>query len=1082
MPVQLRLKDLHNACQSEDPELAAMIVALAVQGDPEPETPIREGAPTFEKFIAEIRSPEFRQKPKEDQARYRTEQMAALESPDAEVPLSDRLRLHEIIQALWENNGPFARNCLLDVIADIRLTYGPWRALKNIAKQAEQKNDTEILGALAARFDMAYADANHDIGVNTLGYMCRRLWRYLRYLGQSFPVGYADSASDFLARYTDNTVWKNTWVANHILFHNTGKYSRRRFICYQTSPADMLKNRAYPKLWQRSFRPLLSLLEQAQSRRVQNFAVAALKKDFRAQIRDIEPFWVARLISGGQEITDEFVIWLLSNVPRFEQSALKDLGLHEPVLKLFDSGCSKARIYAAEYARVHARDLPVDDLVRLLNNKESAVRNLAKDLIRERDPRKDVGLDAWGLLLETEYGHEFAAKMLSKHFTARDLTPEWFKERILSGRQKTFDFAVRVLPQVHSHGKLGTGFFCDILHELEKTPDILSPNIAGFAFNELARFDSNKLDPGFLRRVFIHPEFNGFIRFWIEEGRLAPATLGVDYFKTLSYHPDWDKSKWVADLKKSGLEWTKDLHFNEEIAEFSMGLLKDVRVFSANELGFDWLMQLAGRSESRYHKFAVSVMVRSFVPADFAETDASPEKETAPAETAGEVTTDFLKASFLFTGKLATMTRKQAQEKVTKANGKNASGVTANLDYLVIGDEGSSLYGQGRKGSKQIKAEQLIEKGADIRIISETAFLKMLAGKQVEVSGDAQVKGCERLWNMVTALGEDEDLFRQFAITYILGHHPGICLAETDRPVDPGAEIPEAFLEINRIMPLFSDQRKSLRNFALKLAQWEFARWSPESSDLVRLCNVPNEEVRQFTVRALTADDIPEHRRYRVDAGKLGTDAVIQFCESSYADIRQLGMALIRRHPEYQEPEALFSLTESPDRQIRAFAVRNLWMLYRDKGITPHWLPKQEPTTEPPAKKKKQEKKKQETPALAGPMKKPELLPASHERIKDLLRRILFEISPGRFEKAGAVIPEDLPRLSPLSSRKAKLSLVETLRDLSIENMELAEAVFPILHEFMQSKGPSEQAACLVAVVRIQRTYPHLAGGTINII
>ncbi|MCP4107734.1 MAG: hypothetical protein GY749_19680, partial [Desulfobacteraceae bacterium] len=863
-----------------------------------------------------------------------------------------------------------------------------------------------------------------------------------------------------------------------------GKYSRTRFICHKTSTADMLKNRAYPKLWQRSFRPLLSLLEKAQSRHIRSFAVAALKKDFKAAIRDIEPLWIARLISAGQEITDEFVIWLLSNVPRFEQSALKDLGLHEHVLKLFDSGSAKARVYAAEYSRVHARDLPVNDLIRLLNNWEMTVRKLAENLIRERDPRKDVGLDAWGLLLETDYGYDIAVRMLIKHFTARDLTPEWFKERILSGQQKTFDFAVRHLPKVHTHGKLGTGFFCDILHELEKMSDPPS-GVVRFAFNELAKFDVNKLDRNFLHRVFIHPDFNGFIRFWIEEGRLAPATLGVDYFKTLAYHSDWDKSNWVADLKKSGLEWTKDLCFDEDIAEFSMNLLKDVRLFSANELGFEWLMQLTGRSESRYHKFAVSVMVRSFVPADFAETDAPPEKETSAPETAEEVTIDFLKASFLFTGKLATMTRKEAQEKVTMANGKNASGVTAKLDCLVIGDEGSSLYGQGRKGSKQLKAEQFIEKGAPTKIISETAFLKMLAGKQAEVSDDAQVKGCERLWGMVTAPGGDEDLFRQFAVAYILSHHPGICLAETDRPVDPGAEIPEAFLEVGRLMPLFSDQRRSLRNFALKLAKWEFARWSPDAADLVRLCSVRYEEVRQFTAKALTADDAPEHRKYRIDAGKLGTDAVIRFCESSYADIRQLGMALIQRHPEYQEPEALFSLTESPDRQIRAFAVRNLWILYRDKGITPHWVPKQEPAAEPPAKKKKQEKKKQEISALAGQMKKPEVLPASHERIKDLLRRILFEISPGRFEKTGTAILEDLPRLSPLSARKAKLSLVETLRDLSVEDMELAEAVFPVLREFMQSKGPSEQAACLVAVVRIQKAYPHMAekyGRTVNII
>src|SRR5438477_162737 len=78
----------------------------------------------------------------------------------------------------------------------------------------------------------------------------------------------------------------------------------------------------------------------------------------------------------------------------------------------------------------------------------------------------------------------------------------------------------------------------------------------------------------------------------------------------------------------------------------------------------------------------------------------------APAVTA-PTTVDLKKASFLFTGKLGTMTREEAETKVKGANGTVAGSVTKNLHYLVIGDEGSPLYGQGKKGSKQVKAEQL---------------------------------------------------------------------------------------------------------------------------------------------------------------------------------------------------------------------------------------------------------------------------------------------------------------------------------------------------------------------------------------
>src|SRR5207244_1106182 len=118
---------------------------------------------------------------------------------DAEVSLPDRLRLHEIILALWQDDSVFARTCLLKVIVGVPLVYGPWRALKRIFKEAEAKGDTEVYGALAARFDMARASGRHGVSAATLTYLVRRAWRYLRRTGVSLPVAYADTAADVLA-------------------------------------------------------------------------------------------------------------------------------------------------------------------------------------------------------------------------------------------------------------------------------------------------------------------------------------------------------------------------------------------------------------------------------------------------------------------------------------------------------------------------------------------------------------------------------------------------------------------------------------------------------------------------------------------------------------------------------------------------------------------------------------------------------------------------------------------------------------------------------------------------------------------
>jgi hypothetical protein len=48
------------------------------------------------------------------------------------------------------------------------------------------------------------------------------------------------------------------------------------------------------------------------------------------------------------------------------------------------------------------------------------------------------------------------------------------------------------------------------------------------------------------------------------------------------------------------------------------------------------------------------------------------------------------------------------------------------------------------------------------------------------------------------------------------------------------------------------------------------------------------------------------------------------------------------------------------------------------------------------------------------------------------------------------------------------------MRDLALEEANFARGVLPLLEEFMTSRGPSEQAACLVAVTRIRHAHPEL--------
>lgn len=86
--------------------------------------------------------------------------------------------------------------------------------------------------------------------------------------------------------------------------------------------------------------------------------------------------------------------------------------------------------------------------------------------------------------------------------------------------------------------------------------------------------------------------------------------------------------------------------------------------------------------------------------------------------------------SVVFTGKMAQMDRKTAQKKVISLGGKAPANVTKELDYLVIGDLGSPLLGEGKKSGKHDKADKLIAKGAKIRILGEADFWQMIASNK----------------------------------------------------------------------------------------------------------------------------------------------------------------------------------------------------------------------------------------------------------------------------------------------------------------------------------------------------------------
>jgi hypothetical protein len=1075
------------AHEARDPQFVLLFSQFVTQPAPGPDGRALHGdseaggETTFDEWLDYLKSSEFRQKSRADQMAARVKKFKEVEDPNAEVKPPDRLKAHEIIDALWRSTHPLDRDALLRVIAEVPLVYGPWRALKTIFKEAEAKNDTEVYGALAARFDEELSrDVGHgQVSSATLSYLARRAWRYLRRVALQMPAIYADVAVDVLLRYTDQTNWCATWVLNHIFYHETKAYGRSGFRVGDRKPGD-IKHRAYGDLWKRSPRPLFTLLERAQSDPVREFAAAGLKSDFKAVLRNVEPAWVVRLAGVPNVAVHEFVVWILQNVPKFEQGEFRKLGLHEPVLKLLESPSAEAASYAAAYARVHARDLSVDVLVKLFGGNHDAVRKLARDLLSERDPRKDVGLAAWGRLLEVPGGSDYAAEVLLKAFGSKELTPDWFAERLVSTSDATQDFAKRQVLKVHGAADLGAAFFVGVVKRTNPDRDA-HDEVAEWAMGEAAKAGLKGVPVDDLRFLCLYPHSRDPFDEWIENENVKLRDLGMDFVKMLAYQPDWDASTWLVAFKAAHGEWAKELLFDDGLASKVLARLSDVREFKTADLGLHWLLTLAGRSEPIYATFARDRMIRTLAPADFAPTT------HANTPYVAAVAVDLKKKSFLFTGKLSSMQREEAEAKLNASNGVAASSVTKNLRYLVVGDDGSPLYGQGKKSSKQKKAEELNAAGANISIVSETEFLKMLSGgadpSAAAVDRDATDAGCRQLWDMVIAPGPVDAPLGAFAREYLRLHHKPIAQKVNNKALDPGTEVPEAFLAWDRFKPLLSETRRPLREFAVEFCEYNLARWNPPVESLVQLSENPFVDVRRLVAKSLLAEPGKDTAAYRIEPATLSPEAVYKFCESSDEETRALGMELIRRLPKLQLPQELFRLSESPDRKVRAFVIRSLWHVYRDRGLTELWKP---PVVAAAfgAKSMKEAAKKQAEQGKGVP-EVPDEPPAERPTLSAFLRRILFELPPGPPEKSRLATPNTAEEalaetserqvlLKPIPARRVKLDAIQVMRDMAMDDKDFAVGILPLLDEFTASRGTSERAACLVAITRIRHVYPEL--------
>ncbi|MCX4243904.1 hypothetical protein [Paraliomyxa miuraensis] len=317
--------------------------------------------------------------------------------------------------------------------------------------------------------------------------------------------------------------------------------------------------------------------------------------------------------------------------------------------------------------------------------------------------------------------------------------------------------------------------------------------------------------------------------------------------------------------------------------------------------------------------------------------------------------------------------------------------------------------------------------------------------------------GLDKLWGL--AAGPDEpETVRTFAGTYLRVHHPtqGATMQEAkDFGIKP--RLSHGDYALARVRPLFDDGRADVRKLAQDIAKHELVRWGDRVLPY-RLAHSRHREARAAANLVLLklghAQDAAADADYDgPPADWLLPDEVFMLAEASHKATREVGLTLIRRcYDQVGGARRLAWLMESPDREVRLFAVRLLWEKHRPGAYVS--TPKGQPRPDP---------------AEVAASRRFD----TTEALREFLRTVMFGLPPGRMERREHSQGDELPD-RPLPASVAKARLVAVIRDFGLEDRAFAELALPVLEAFAHSEGKGERHGCIAALATLRHAHPGL--------
>lgn len=306
----------------------------------------------------------------------------------------------------------------------------------------------------------------------------------------------------------------------------------------------------------------------------------------------------------------------------------------------------------------------------------------------------------------------------------------------------------------------------------------------------------------------------------------------------------------------------------------------------------------------------------------------------------------------------------------------------------------------------------------------------------------AMERGSERASDGVDTLFgllESSDAsIRKFAASYLTLHHPELSRSSDEiQALGIKPQLSRADYSAERMRPLLFHPRLDVRVFAAEVARAELIRWN-EPGLAYDLAASHHRETRVIGGEALLGIGMPAGEgTFAPPLEWLDADRAFAMAESPQKATREIAVTLIRQHyGRIGSAHKLAWLMDSPDREVRLFAVRLLWDRHRP---------------------------------IPGPRGEKRERFDSTQTLREFVRTVLFGLPPGRMERRDGTSAE-----KPLASSVAKRRVVELIRDMAVTDAEFAKVVSPVLEEFLASQAKGEWHSCVTALAHMRAAHPEL--------